>query len=173
MPTVAVLLLCDLALVAASPAPVEFDGETYVAAFSNSEPALSLVEYVREGETVENWTKLFAIRKFSLGHSPQEAVAQFQQVVKQHNPQAGVQVLVKDDGSEAMIDFLTWPKTAEYMELNIHRYLKKPGVPGLVSYQFAYRFKTGPDTTAQEIRATKDRWCQLMREIDPPFSFAK
>lgn len=173
MISLAAPIFCHLALLAASPVPVEFDGEAYRPAFTSNEPTMRLVEFVREGETVEDWTKLFAIRNFPTGKSPQAAVAEFQRVVKQHNPLAGVQVLVKDDGTEAMIDFLTWPKDARYMELNIHRYLKKPGHAGLISYQFAYRFQTTPDTTAKEIREQKERWCELMREIDPTVAFGK
>jgi len=173
MTCLAILLFCDLAAVAASPTAVDFDGESYTSAFSSDQPTFRLVEFVREGETVENWTKLFAIRNFPTGNDPRTAVAQFQQVVKQHNPLAGVQVLVKDDGSEAMIDFLTWPQDAGYMELNIHRYLKKSGHPGLISYQFAYRFQATSEMTAAEIRTLKDRWCELMRQIDPPVQFGK
>jgi hypothetical protein len=173
MTHLAAVVLLELAVVSASPAVVEFDGETYVRAFSSNQPTIRLVEFIRDGETVENWTKLFAIRKFPTGTDPRSAVGQFQQVVKQHNPQAGVQVLVKEDGSEAMIDFLAWPKDADHMELNIHRYIKHPAYPGLISYQFAYRFRTTPDTTAKDIRELKDRWCELMREINPPVAFGK
>jgi hypothetical protein len=86
---------------------------------------------------------------------------------------AGVQVLVKEDGSEAIIDFLTWEHGAKTMELNIHRYLKKPGYPGLISYQFAHRFQVTPETTSDDIRKQKDRWSDLMRQVDPPVHFGK
>src|SRR3712207_2635100 len=97
--------LLQLAVLASSPTAVEFDGEAYLPAFKSNQPTMRLVEFVRDGETVENWTKLFAIRNFPTGDSPRRAVAEFQGAVKQHNPAAGVQVLVKDDGTEAMIDF--------------------------------------------------------------------
>jgi len=173
MTQLAIVLLCDLAAVAASPTVVEFDGESYFSAFTSNQPTFRLVEFVREGETVENWTKLFAIRNFPTGNDPQAAVAQFEQVVKQHNPLAGVRVLVKEDRTEAIIDFLTWPQDAKYMELNIHRYLKKSEYPGLISYQFAYRFQRTSETTADEIRTIKERWVKLMTQIDPPVQFGK
>lgn len=169
----AALVLCDLAAVAVSPAAVEFAGETYLPGYSSNQPTVRLIEYVRAGETVENWTKLFAVRNFPTSDDPRAAVAAFSQVVKQNNPQAGVQILVKEDGSEAMIDFLTWAKGADHMELNIHRYLKKPEHPGLISYQFAHRFRKTPEMTAREIRKLKDHWSELMREIDPPIQFGK
>ena len=170
MTHLAAFLVCDLVILTASPA-VAFDDESYLPAFSSNQPQVKLVEYVRADETVENWTRLFAIRNFPTGKDPRSAVHAFSQAVKQHNPLAGVQVLVKEDGSEAMIDFLTWEAGSPHMELNIHRYLKKPGYPGLISFQFAYRFRHTPDLTAKEIRALKDHWCELMRQVDPVVSF--
>ena len=171
MTHLAALLVCDLLVVAASPPAIDFDGESYLPAFSSNQAKVRLVEDVRAGGTVENWTKLFAIRNFPGGDKPEAAVAAFYRVVKQHNPQAGVQILTKEDGSEAMIDFLTWETGAPHMELNIHRYVKKPGHAGLISYQFAYRFRATPEMTGKEIRAIKDHWCELMRQVDPPVEF--
>ena len=173
MTHLAAIALCELLVLGASPAPIEFDGEEYAPSFTSDQPGLRLVEYVRAGETVENWTKLFAVRNFQQQRDPREAVKTFERVVKQHNPLAGVQVLVKEDGSEAMIDFLTWASSAEPMELNIHRYVKKPGFPGLISYQFAFRFQRTPDMTAENIRALKENWSEQMRQLDPPVAFGK
>lgn len=169
----AALALCQLVALGATPKPVEFDGETYEASFFSSQDGVRLVEYVRPGETVENWTKLFAVRNFNSSHSPQQAVQAFERVVKEHNPLAGVRTLVKDDGSEAMIDFLTWEKGADHMEFNVHRYLRKPGFPGLISYQFAYRFRATPEMTAEKVRANKERWCEMMSDMDLRVSFEK
>jgi hypothetical protein len=173
MTHLALAVLFDAMLLTAAPNVVEFDGEQYLPGFTSNQPNLKLIEYVRADETVENWTKLFAVRNFPQKDDPAKAVKAFQQVIKQHNPMAGVQVLVKEDGSEAMIDFLTWETGAEQVELNIHRYLKKPGHPGLISFQFAYRFRVTPETTAEKIRGLKERWAELMRQADPPISFAK
>ena len=173
MTHLAAMALCELLILGASPAPIEFDGEQYLPAFTSNLKEFRLVEYVRAGETVENWTKLFAVRNFPGQRDPREAVKVFERVVKQHNPQAGVLVLVKEDGSEAMIDFLTWASSAEPMELNIHRYVKKPGFPGLISYQFAFRFQRTPDMTAEKIRALKENWGEQMRQLDPPVAFGE
>jgi hypothetical protein len=167
MSPIATALVWELLLVGASPAAIDFDGERYLPAFSSNQPQFRLVEYVRSGETVENWTRLFAVRHFPGQRNPRE----LERTVKQHNPLAGTQVLVKEDGSEAMIDFLTWEAGAEQMELNLFRYLKKPGYPGLISYQFAFRFRGTPDMTAEKIRGLKANWLEQMRQLDPPVAF--
>lgn len=173
MTACAAMVLCQLAALGATPAPIEFDGEKYEAGFFSTQESVRLVEYVREGESVENWTKLFAIRNFIGSNDPRQAVKSFESVIKQHNPLAGVRVLVKEDGSEAMIDFLTWPKQADHMEFNVHRYLRKPGFPGLVSYQFAYRFRVTPEVTAEKIRANKEKWWEMMLQVEPMVAFEK
>jgi hypothetical protein len=171
MTHLATSVFCELLILAAAPAGIDFDGEQYLPGFSSNQPGLRLVEYVRAGETVENWTKLFAVRNFPEQRDPREAVKAFERVVKQHNPLAGVQVLVKEDGSEAMIDFLTWETGADQMEFNVHRYQKKPGYPGLISYQFAYRFRVTPELTAEKVRRLKDHWSEQLRNLDPPVAF--
>jgi len=169
----AALVICQFAALGATPQPIEFDGEKYEASFFSTQGNVRLVEYVRPGETVENWTKLFAVRNFTSSHSPQQAVQAFESIVKQHNPLAGVRTLVKEDRSEAMIDFLTWEKGADHVEFNVHRYLHKPNFPGLISYQFAYRFRVTSEVTAEKVRANKERWCELMSDIEPVVSFEK
>ncbi len=169
----AALVLFQLAALSAPPQPIEFDGEKYEAGFFSTQNGTRLVEYVRPGETVENWTRLFAVRNFTTSHTPQQAVQGFEAVVKQHNPLAGVRTLVKEDGSEAMIDFLTWEQGTDHVEFNVHRYLRKPEFPGLISYQFAYRFRVTPEVTAEKVRANKQRWCEMMSEVQPVVSFEK
>ena len=166
--------LLGLAVLAAPPAgSVQFDGETYVPQYRSDQPEFRLVEFVRPTETVENWTKLFAVRHYPRQQDPRTAVAVFEQMLKQRNPLARSQVLVKGGGSEAMIDFLTWADPSDGMEFNIHLYLKQDGLPGLVSYQFAYRIRDPLSLTATELRTMKDHWCQTMREMDLPKVFGK
>lgn len=162
------------ALVAGAPpgGSVEFDGERYTARFHSYQAELRLVEYVRESETIDNWTKLFAVRNFPQHDNPEAAVAAFERVVKQHNPLARMQTLYKQDGSEAMIDFMTWETGQDQMEFNVHRYLRKPGHPGLISFQFAYRFRAD-STDAEKLRALRERWTELMRAAEPAIEFAK
>jgi len=152
---------------------VEFDGESYSAAFHSNRPEVRLIEFVREGETVENWTKLFAARNYPRQTDPATAVKYFEMAVKEHNPLSRSVVLVKEDGSEAMIDFLTWTPGEKQMELNVHRYLKLPGRPGLVSFQFAYRIADPSSVTAAELRALRTRWVEAMSALPPPTVFEK
>ncbi|MDX1947737.1 MAG: hypothetical protein SFU86_20235 [Pirellulaceae bacterium] len=161
--------LCGLALLASPREPaIEFAGETYRPAYRAENADLKLVEFVRDGETIETWTKLFAVRHFPKLADPATAVANVRRALAEQNPLAKSQLLVKEDGSEAMIDFLTWGEGAPGMEFNVFLYLRQPGLPGLVCYQFAARINDSRTVSADELRARKDAWCRQLREMDLP-----
>lgn len=150
-----------------------FDGVTYTRQYVTDSSNGSLAEYCRAGETVENWTTLIAVRDFPGLSDPSTAAAELAKALQKSNPLARFQLLVKEDESEAMIDFITWPKDASYAEFNIFRYRKRPGEPGLISYQFAYRFTdTSPDST-ERFKQDRTRWVEEMTQAEFPIDFAE
>ncbi len=167
-----------VALVAMSAAPasdrtITFDDVTYTRQFIGNMNPGGLAEYVRPTETVDNWTTLVAVRNFPKLDDPAAAAERLVKTLKESNPEARSQMLVKEDGSEAMVDFITWPPDGSYAEFNVFRYLKRPGYAGLIAYQFAYRFTdTGPQATAR-IRQDRQRWVETMSRADFPIDFEK
>jgi hypothetical protein len=159
----------------AAQAGITFDGERYEQRFENRNDGVQVVEYLRSGETLKDWTKLVAIRHFPKLNDPKAAAGNLARVVQQHNPQARSQVLAKDDGSEAVVDFLTWSPGDDRLELNIHRYQRISGVPGLVAYQFAWRFRSAelPGDGSSTVRANRQRWLDLMLKAKWPNPFAR
>lgn len=167
-----------VALVAISAAPtsdrtITFDDVTYSRQFVGNMNPGGLAEYVRPGESVDNWTTLVAVRNFPKLDDPSRAAAQLVKTLKASNPDARFQLLVKEDESEAMVDFITWPKDGAYAEFNVFRYLKRPGYAGLIAYQFAYRFTdTGPDAS-ERVKQDRQRWVEEMSRADFPIDFAR
>jgi hypothetical protein len=165
-----------LAAITAAPAPdrtITFDDVTYTRQFLGDMKPGGLAEYVRDGETVDNWTTLVAVRNFPKLDDPGRAAAELVKTLKASNPLARFQLLVKEDESEAMVDFITWPQDGSYAEFNVFRYLKRPGYAGLIAYQFAYRFtNSGPDASAR-MRQDRQRWVEAMSRADFPIDFAK
>ena len=157
---------------AAAQSFVVFDGERYEKHFEDRKAQVAVVEYVRASETLQNWTRLAAIRHFPQQKDPKAAAANLAQLVQKHNPQARTQVIGKDDGSEAVVDFITWAPGDDRLEFNVHRYRRIAGTPGLVAYQFAWRFRTGElaDATAT-VRANRARWLDAMLKADWPNPF--
>jgi hypothetical protein len=170
-----VLLLPWLAAAAwAQPASVTFDGERYAKRFDNRTAAGRVVEYTREGESLADWTRLVAVRHFPQQSDPRAAAAQLAQTVRQHNPQARAEVIARPDGSEAIVDFLTWAPGDDRLEFNVHRYRREPGTPGLVAWQFAWRFRSAElaDPTAT-VRAHRKRFVDAMANAQWPSAFAR
>lgn len=166
-----VLLLFPLVVFGAD--SIQFDGEIYTQQFSTNKPEMRLIEYVRQNETVENWTKLVAIRNFTKENNPKLSVTNLAKAVKQQNPDAKFQIFVKKDGSEAQIDFLTWTDDSQYMEFNIHRYLKVKGYDGLISYQFAYKLTDTSDQSMALFKKNRQQWINEMSEIKFAIDFDK
>jgi len=150
---------------------IQFDGETYAKQFTNNTPEIRLAEYVRDNETVDNWTRLVAVRNYTKLSDPETAAGNLAKALLQQNPQAKFQILTADDGSGAQIDFLTWTKDADYMEFNIHRYLKVEGYPGLISYQFAYRVTDLSPEAMETFKRNRERWIGKMVKAEFEIDF--
>lgn len=147
---------------------VQFDGESYASQFASAVPGMNLVEYVRGDETVDNWTKLLAVRQWPEHREPAAAAAELARRLNEANPLARYRLLTKEDGQEALIDFLTWPQDGAYMEFNIFRYMKQPGSAGLVSYQFAYRFSETSPEAMETFKQQREHWIDLMIQATFP-----
>jgi hypothetical protein len=52
-------------------------------------------------------------------------------------------------------------------------YPSSSSLPGLVSYQFVARIRDPHALGADQLRAMKERWCELLRETDFPKVFGK
>ena len=158
----------------AQPASVTFDGERYVQRFENRRGAVPVVEYVRANESLQTWTKLVAIRHFANQTDPRVAASNLARLVREHNPNARADVIAKNDGSEAIVDFITFAKGDDRLEFNVHRYRKVEGLPGLVGYQFAWRFRTAElgDAT-KTVSANRKRWIDEMSRAELPNPFAE
>ena len=167
------VLLFGLAAAPQGAPTLTFDQIVYTRQFVSTTPDIRLAEYVAPGETVENWTTLVAVRNFRKLDNPAAAVAEFSKTLKQSNPLARFEISVKPNGSEAIIDFLTWPEDASYAEFNVFRYIKRTAQSGLIAYQFAYRFTDTSDEGAEKFKKDRQRWVDEMTRADFPLDFTK
>lgn len=166
------LLLCAAAPTQAAEAVLaaQFDGETYPSQFTSEVPGMKLIEFVRAAESIDRWTKLLAVRELPELLDPTAAAVELSKRLNESNPLARHRLLTKEDGREALIDFLTWPEDGSYMEFNIFRYVMQPGRPGLVSYQFAYRFSDTSPEAMEEFKAQRHHWIELMTQAAFPLT---
>ena len=149
------LLLSSLAHAAT---PLEFDGERYERANVIAAGNFKLANYMRAGETPKKWTKSITITHHSGLSNPALQVAEYAKRLQQENPKSRSKILVKDDRSEAQIDYLTWPADASYMQFTVSKYLKVNGLSGLVSYRFTYKFDGMSKDDAAYFKSKRQRW---------------
>jgi hypothetical protein len=146
---------------------LSFDGETYVLQSAASDETVIVNEFLPDGQTRENWSRMLAERLFFQENDPQAYALALETRLKEANPASRPRVSVTDDGQEAIIDFLILAEDrSKTTEFNIFRFLRHP--KGLLAYQFAYRPGMIPGGAGEDDLRLRDIWVDLMKEITFP-----
>jgi hypothetical protein len=171
-PLLAICLAAVAVIAHADTLTAEFNGQQYhldyqdQAKQENGQRGNGLAEFTLQGETVNNWTKLFAYYSFpESGDDPSLMVEEVGKTVKQSNPDANYQTYVNKKGGDAIIDFLTWAPGSDVLEFNVFKYARAEYGPGLVAVQYAQRFKIG-ELDVEGIRALRARSVEEMAHVD-------
>lgn len=164
------LLLLSFGIQCALAQVVSVDGERFTKKFVGKPPGGDkLLEFVRESESFEQWTKLVGFRYQQvpgLGNDPVQMAFALAQKVKASNPKAQSGVITNKDKTEAIVDFVTWPPDAKFMEFNVFRYVRSQDGKALVSLQLAHRFSdTSPDAT-ERFRKLRQSWLKQVADFD-------
>jgi hypothetical protein len=151
---------------------VEFGGQLYHLNFQHQDTMEDgaqgdgLAEFTPEGETVNNWTNLFAYYVFpQSGDNPLSMVEAVGKAVKEANPDANYALYEENSADSAIIDFLTWAPGSDELEFNVFRYMPAEYGPGLIALQYAKRFKFG-DLDVEGLRALRKRAVDEMAQAD-------
>jgi len=171
-PLIVLCLFAAATLARAEPPTVEFDGQHYHLD-SQEQPKLpsgglgnGLAQFTLEGQTADDWTKLFAFHVYpEAGDDPTLAAVALGKVIKESNPDAQFALTENKKDGNAVIDFLTWAPGSDVMEFNVFKYARAEYGPGLIALQFAQRFKLG-DMSVDEFRALRERAVKAMAETD-------
>lgn len=141
-------LASGLAPAFADAANAEFGGQRYRLGYQDDAkqpdgtPGDAIAEFTLPGETVDNWTKLFAYYLFpDSGDDPVAMTQEVGKALKESNPDANYALLVNEKDGVAIIDFLTWEPGSDVGEFNVFKYARAEFGPGLVAMQYAQRFK--------------------------------
>jgi hypothetical protein len=147
-------------------AELKFADETFQRKEVQESPEIRRAEYVRSTETLDNWTDLFAIRNFTQLTDPVMAVADFAATLKEQKPSVDATISMSDDRKIVMIMFVIASPDGKYAEFNLHRYLKRDGYPGLISYQFAHKVTNSPKDDQDALTKNMGVWIKAMSEAD-------
>lgn len=142
MPCIVRLLMLGATIIGAAAIEaadsLDFDGHSLELTSQARENDDSIQEFIPKGETLENWTKLAAIREQSELDDPATTAKGMAKDLRKQYPKSPFKVMVNKKAGEAMIDFVVWPEDGSFAEFNVFRYAKRPG-GGLLSQQYALR----------------------------------
>jgi hypothetical protein len=135
----AIAFLACLAPARAEPSLV-FRGEPFVPKYTSGNDKARLIEFVPPNETVENWTQLIGYRAiFDSPQSASQAATAIAAAARGSYP--GAKPTVRAKGDEALVDFVVAPPSGEYVEFNVFKYAPGKDGRGIVSFQYAQRFR--------------------------------
>ena len=156
---------------AASPV-VEFEDQRYTLSFEDhttledGQMGDAIAEFTLPGETVEDWSKLFAFYAYpQMGDDPAAAVEAVGRAVKEANKDANYAITIDDESGEAIIDFLTWAPESDVMEFNVFKYARAEDGRGLIAMQFAQHV-TIDGIDVEGMRALRQRAVKDMSDMD-------
>ena len=166
------VLLASVSLARADTPAVVFGDDRYTLAFEDQatlpdgEAGDGIAEFTLPGESVDNWSKLFAFHGYpEMGNDPLAAVEAVGKVVKETNKDANYAIVTNDKTGEAIIDFLTWAPESDVMEFNVFKYARSADGRGLVAMQYAQHVKLG-EIDVEGMRALRKRTVDDMATED-------
>ena len=162
------LLLASVTCGLAETPIIDFSGQTYHlghqdrAKLPNGRLGDGVAEFTLPGETVDDWTKLFAFHAYpEAGDDPALAAAALGKVVKAVNKDANFALTADPKTGEAIIDFLTWAPGSDVMEFNVFKYAGRRtgrGSSPCNTHSTSRRTTWTSPTSASCARARSRRW---------------
>ena len=151
------------------PSEVTFDGEVYEQAYQKGDGINTnrITEYLRKGENLDTYVKLVAIMEFPETTDVKELAEYLIKVHKQKYPSLARNIIVKNDESEAQVDYMA--AKGDITEFDIFRVLKKDD--HVILYQYVYRnyspLNTSDNTKwRNNLTQNKSKWIELMMQVN-------
>lgn len=91
-------------------------------------------QYIPFGQTLQNWTSMFALRKFPNMADPDEAVSNVTQKLKVDHPETRFKVTRDPNTGDQGVDFLIWSQDKQETEFDVHIYQRRNG--GVIGKMF-------------------------------------
>ena len=152
-----------------TPSEVTFDGEVYKQAFQDGDGVKTnrVTEYLKKGENLNTYVKIVAIWEYPGVTDVKAFAGDLIKTHKQNYPSLGRSIIVKDDGSEAQVDYII--AEGDIKEFNIFRLIKRDG--HVVAYQYVYRNYSALNTSDNtkwwnNLKQNKNKWAELMTQVN-------
>lgn len=122
-------------------------------------------QYIPFGQTLDNWTSMFALRKFPNMTSPDEAVKNVTQTLEIEHPETMFKVTPDEATGDRGVDFVIWTEDKQLSEFDVHIYQQRDG--GVLGKMFLMR-DYGEDGHYRLLKTVADKKNSLTKQV---FSF--
>ena len=161
----AVLFFCGVSFAQAAPTSVTLDGDALTKTFEAQAPdGDKLIEFIRESESFESWTKLVGYRYQSiprLGNDPLKTAWAMADLIKKTTSQPYVQVFDNKQTKHALLVFVAMYPAKRYVEQNVFRFWKSKDGKAVVSLQLAFRIQIPKAENGQQPKGAE----RILKEI--------
>jgi hypothetical protein len=147
-----ILILTGIGFAAGSSLPsVTFEGTSYYLAWRDiSDEKNITIEYLKPGETLENWTTLIGVRQWPSVESLSDIVPSYLEQMKPLFVARSEIYFPEDRKDDIVIEMFLGTPGRPYVEYNLHRFVVEEGTPGVKAYQFAQRIPLTDDLDLSE-----------------------
>lgn len=119
-------------------------------------------QYVPFGQNLDNWTSMFALRKFPGMPDPDNAVANVTQTLQLEHPDTKFKITRDPTTGDRGVDFLIWTPDKMLSEFDVHIYQRREG--GVLGKMFMMR-GYGPDGHMDLLKKVADDKAALTRAV--------
>ncbi len=147
-------------------ASVQFDGQTMWLAYAASNDAMTLMEFIPDGQTLEDWTHLAAIHTYHNAQTgPRKRADALAAQIRKTYPEAPVTSLDGPDSRQSVVAFALWSANEPFVEFTVFAF--GAGSDGTdVGLQYSIRRKCAPEVFLQrDFEPLRDRLVKsILRE---------
>jgi len=142
---------------------VDFDGQRMWLAHAASDDALTLMEFIPDGQTLDNWKSLAAIHTSTQGRiGPRKRADALVAQIKQTHPEAPVASLDSPDLRQSVVSFALWSAGEPFVEFTVFAF-GTGSDDTEVGLQYSVRVKSTPEVFLQrELNPLRDRLVKMI-----------
>jgi hypothetical protein len=138
---IVIMLVASCAALCAAP-QVDFDGVRYVlASVEVAKDGAVTNEYVPEGETIDSWTTLLAVRHWPKVKKIAKATDAWMAMVRPLLARDAVAYAADGKKDDLVLEAWLSAPDKSYIEANLHRFVLEDGTAGVKAYQFADKIR--------------------------------
>jgi len=130
-------------------ASVHFDDQTMRLAYATSNDAMTLMEFIPDGQTLDDWTTLAAVYVYNNAViGPQKRADVLAAQIRKSNPKSPIASQDSPDSRQKVISFPLWSPGEPFVEFNVFAF-GTDGNGNDVGLQYAIRKTTTPEAFLQ------------------------